>query len=326
MKFGRFLWAALAALAIAAPFTGIYPVFLMKVMCFALFASAYDLLLGFGGLLSLGHAAFFGFAAYITAHALKVWGLSPELGLILGAATAGLLGLAFGWISIRRSGIYFAMISLALAEMVFFVCVQAPFTHGEDGIQAVPRGMLFGIVDLKDPTAMYFAVLGIYVGGLLLIRRVIKSPFGHVLRAIRDNEDRAVSLGYDVSRYKLTAFGLSATLSGGAGATKAIVFQLATLTDVHWHASGEVLLMALLGGSGTLIGPSIGAFIVVGIQSLGADAGSWVTIIQGVVFIIIVTVFRKGIVGEVRAIARWVKRWRHRNDERACCADAGGRN
>ncbi|MBI4797416.1 MAG: branched-chain amino acid ABC transporter permease [Desulfarculus sp.] len=281
----------------------------MKALCFALFACAFNLLLGYVGLLSFGHAAYFGFAAYVSAHAAKVWGLGPELALVLGTLTAMGLGLVFGWLAIRRSGIYFAMITLALSQMVFFFCVQAPFTHGEDGIQAVPRGRLLGLIDLTDNLSMYYFVLAVFILGLLIIRRAVGSPFGQVLKAIRENEPRATSLGYKTDRYKLMAFTLSAALAGTAGAMKALVFQLASLTDVHWHASGEVVLMTLLGGVGTVFGPVVGAFLVVAIQNYLAQMGAWVTIIQGGIFVICVLIFRRGMVGEV------LEFWRRRNSE-----------
>ncbi|MBI5164860.1 MAG: branched-chain amino acid ABC transporter permease, partial [Magnetospirillum sp.] len=288
----------------AAPF-GIYPVFLMKGLCFALFASAFNLLLGYVGLLSFGHAAFFGFAAYVTAHAAKAWGWNPELAVLAGMASAMVMGLGFGWLAIRRQGIYFAMITLALAQMMYFLAIQAPFTHGEDGIQGVPRGHLFGVFDLTDMLTMYYFVLGVFVLALLALHRVVRSPFGQVLKAIRDNEPRAVSLGYEVDRYKLIAFVLSAALSGLAGSMKSLVFQLASLTDVNWHMSGEVVLMTLLGGVGTIFGPTAGAFLVVAIQNYLAEAGSLVTIVQGIIFVVCVLAFRAGIVGMV---APWLKR------------------
>ncbi|MBF0336147.1 MAG: branched-chain amino acid ABC transporter permease [Alphaproteobacteria bacterium] len=296
---GRIIAAAALAIGILAPFTGIYTVFLMKALCFALFACAFNLLLGFAGLLSFGHAAFFGLAAYVTAHGVKEWGLTPELGILAGTAVAAVLGLGFGGLAIRRQGIYFAMITLALSQMVYFFCLQAPFTHGEDGIQAVPRGYLFGFIDLMQPMNMYYTVLAIFAFGFAVIHRAVHSPFGQVLKAIRDNEQRAISLGYRTERYKLAAFVLSAALAGMAGSTKALVFQLASLTDAHWHASGEVVLMTLLGGMGTIAGPAVGAFLVVAIQNYLAESGAWVTIIQGVIFIIVVLSFRRGILGEV---------------------------
>ena len=283
----------------------VYPVFMMKVMCFALFACAFNLLLGFGGLLSFGHAMFLGSAGYVCAHAAKVWGLTPELAILAGTASAALLGWLSGMLAIRRQGIYFAMITLALAQMVFFFSLQAPFTGGEDGIQAVPRGRLFGLIELDQPLAMYAVVLAIFLGGFGLIYRIIHSPFGQVLKAIRENEQRAISLGYDTDRVKLVAFVLSATLAGLAGATKAIVFQLASLTDVHWAMSGEVVLMTLLGGMGTVFGPVVGAALIVTMQNYLAQLGAWVTVVQGAIFVICVLAFRRGFVGELIA-------WRER--------------
>ncbi len=295
---------ALIAAAIVAPF-GVYPIFLMKGLCFGLFAAAFNLLLGYVGLLSFGHAMFFGFSAYITAHTAKEWGLTPELAILAGVAVATLLGAAAGWLAIRRSGIYFAMVTLAFSQMMYFVAVQAPFTHGEDGIQGVPRGHLFGLIDLSDTFAMYYFVLAVFVASLLFINRVVTSPFGQVLKAIRDNEPRAISLGYQVDRYKLLAFTLSAGLAGLAGSLKSLVFQLASLADVHWHASGEVVLMTLLGGVGTIFGPTAGAFLVVAIQNYFSEAGSWVTIIQGMIFVVCVLLFRSGMIG---VLAPWLKR------------------
>ena len=283
----------------------LYPVFLMKVMCFALFACAFNLLIGYGGLLSFGHAMFFGSASYAAAHAAKVWGFPPEAAILFGTAAAAVLGLATGLLAIRRQGIYFAMITLALAQMIFFFYLQAPFTGGEDGIQAVPRGRLFGFIDLGNIWAMYFTVLAIFLGGFLLVYRTIHSPFGQVLKAIRENEARAISLGYDTTRYKLMAYLLSATLSGLAGATKALVFQLASLTDVHWTMSGEVVLMTLVGGLGTVFGPVLGAAIIVSMANYLAQLGAWVTVVQGAIFVICVLTFRRGIVGE---IAHYLKR------------------
>ncbi|HTO48033.1 MAG TPA: branched-chain amino acid ABC transporter permease [Burkholderiales bacterium] len=285
---------------LVAPFI-VYPVFLMKVMCFALFACAFNLLIGFGGLLSFGHAMFLGTAGYVCAHAAKEWGFPPEAAIVAGTAASAALGLVTGLLAIRRQGIYFAMITLALAQMLFFFYLQAPFTHGEDGIQAVPRGKLFGVIDLASVWAMYFTVLVIFLGGFLAIYRVIHSPFGQVLKAIRENEPRAVSLGYSADRYKLLAFVLSATFSGLAGATKAIVFQLASLTDVHWSMSGEVVLMTLLGGLGTVFGPVIGALIIVAMENYLSPFGAWVTIAQGAIFVACVLTFRRGIVGELAA-------------------------
>ena len=283
----------------------VYPVFLMKVMCFALFACAFNLLIGFGGLLSFGHAMFLGSAGYASAHAAKVWGLTPELAILFGTVCAVLLGVVAGALAIRRQGIYFAMITLALAQMVYFFSLQAKFTGGEDGIQGVPRGQLFGLIDLGSPMAMYAVVFTVFIGGFLLIWRVVHSPFGQVLQAIRENEARATSLGYDTDRYKHLAFVLSAGLAGLAGATKAIVFQLASLTDVHWSMSGEVVLMTLLGGMGTLFGPVVGAAIIVSMQNYLAQLGAWVTIVQGIIFVICVLAFRRGVVGE---IANWLKK------------------
>jgi branched-chain amino acid transport system permease protein len=282
----------------------VYPVFLMKALCFALFACAFNLLIGYVGLLSFGHALFFGWAGYVSAHAAKVWGLPPELSIIVGSAAGAGLGLVAGMIAIRRQGIYFAMITLALAQMMFFFAVQAPFTGGEDGIQAVPRGRLLGLLDLGNQTTIYYFVLAVFVACFLLIYRIIHSPFGEVLKAIRENEARAISLGYKTDRYKLVAFVLSAMLAGVAGATKAIVFQLASLTDVHWTMSGEVVLMTLVGGLGTVFGPVAGAFVVVAMESYLAQWGQWITVIQGVIFVACVLLFRRGIVGEIANVLR----------------------
>ncbi|MCZ2088437.1 MAG: branched-chain amino acid ABC transporter permease [Burkholderiales bacterium] len=289
----------MALIFIGAPLVGVYPVFMMKVMCFALFACAFNLLLGYGGLLSFGHAMFLGSAGYVSAHAAKVWGLTPELAIALGASCAGALGWVAGRLAIRRQGIYFAMITLALAQLVFFFSLQAPFTGGEDGIRAVPRGKLLGLIDLANPAAMYPFVLAIFLGGFLLIYRIVHSPFGQVLKAIRENEARAISLGYDADRFKHRAFVLSATLAGLAGATKAIVFQLASLTDVHWSMSGEVVLMTLVGGMGTLFGPVVGAAVIVSMQNYLAQLGAWVTVVQGAIFVLCVLLFRRGIIGEI---------------------------
>ena len=295
-------WLALLALALVAPFV-FYPTFLMKVLCFALFASAFNLLLGFAGLLSFGHAAFFGGAAYVCAALSKNYGLTPELSVLAGAAVAAVLGLGVGALSIRRSGIYMTMITLALAQLVFFLAVQLPFTGGEDGLQGVPRGKLFGLIDLNDNIAMYFFVLAVFLAGFWLIRRTVSSPFGQVLKAIRENEPRAISLGYDVARYKLLAFVLSAALAGVAGGLKSLVFQLASLTDVHWHMSGEVVLMTLLGGLGTIAGPAVGALTIITLENELADkVGSWVTVIMGVIFVVCVLAFRRGLVGEILAL------------------------
>jgi branched-chain amino acid transport system permease protein len=280
-----------------------YPVFLMKVMCFALFACAFNLLIGFVGLLSFGHAMFLGSAGYVCAHAAKVWGLTPELAILAGTGASAVLGLVTGLLAIRRQGIYFAMITLALAQMIYFFCLQAPFTGGEDGIQAVPRGHLFGLIDLHV-WAMYGTVLVIFLAGFLLIYRTIHSPFGQVLKAIRENEARATSLGYDVDRYKLAAFVISATLSGLAGATNALVFQLAALNNVHWGMSGEVVLMTLVGGLGTIFGPVVGAFVVLAMENYLATLGFWVTITQGAIFVLCVLAFRRGIIGELARVLR----------------------
>lgn len=284
-------------LLIVAPFV-MYPVFIMKILCFALFAAAFNLLLGYTGLLSFGHAAFFGGAAYFTAHAAKVWGWSPELSLLVGVAGGAALGLLMGAIAIRRQGIYFAMVTLALSQMFFFACLQMPFTHGEDGIQSVPRGKLFGVLNLNDMTTMYFFVLAVFVIGLLIIWRFVNSPFGMILKAIRENEARATSLGYATAQYKLGAFVMSATLAGLAGGLKALVMQFATLTDVAWQMSGEVVLMTLIGGIGTMVGPLVGAGIVVGLQNQLATSAFPVTIITGLVFMVCVMLFRRGLIGE----------------------------
>lgn len=301
----------LLALGLVAPYF-VYPVFLMKALCFALFAAAFNLLLGYVGLLSFGHAAYFGFGAYVCGHVAKAWGFTPELALLAGTAVGTFMGLIFGWLAIRRQGIYFAMITLALAQMVYFFCIQAPFTHGEDGIQAIPRGYLFGLIDLNPNLTLYYFVLVVFLLGLFFIQRITHSPFGRVLMAVRENEPRAISLGYKTQRYKLLAFVLSAGLSSLAGAMKVLVFQLASLTDVHWHASGEVVLMTLLGGVGTVLGPVVGAFLVVAIQNYFAQVGAWVTIIQGTIFVACVLTFRRGIVGEVREW--WQRRDRQRPD------------
>jgi branched-chain amino acid transport system permease protein len=291
-------FAAMVVFLLVAPLF-IYPVFLMTVLCFALFACAFNLLIGYAGLLSFGHAAFLGGAAYVCGHAAKVWGLPPELAILAGTGAAALLGLVFGIIAIRRQGIYFAMITLALAQMVYFFSLQAPFTGGEDGIQAIPRGYLFGVLDLSRPMNMYFVVLAIFLAGFLLIFRVIHSPFGQVLKAIRENEPRAVSLGYKADHYKLIAFVLSAALSGLAGSTKALVSNIASLTDVHWTMSGEVVLMTLIGGLGTIFGPVVGAGVMISLQHHLAEFGAWVTVIQGAIFVICVLTFRRGVIGEL---------------------------
>jgi len=303
----------LAAVAIL-PFVGAYPVFVMKVMCFALFACAFNLLIGFTGLLSFGHAAFLGGAAYMTGHALKTWGLPTEVGLLIGLASGAVLGFVMGAIAIRRSGIYFSMITLALAQMLFFFFLQAPFTGGEDGLQGVPRGKLFGVIDLASDVTLYYVVLGIFVVSFLLIYRTVHSPFGQVLKAIRENEPRAMSLGYDTARFKLLGFVLSAALAGLAGATKTLVLGFATLTDAHWSMSGLVILMVLVGGMGTMLGPILGAFIIVALENKVGDIGmflgsvtgvDWfnglgesVTVVTGLIFVVCVMAFRRGIIGE----------------------------
>jgi branched-chain amino acid transport system permease protein len=302
----HFAWLALAVFILLVPVhQWLYPVFVMKILCFALFASAFNLLLGHAGLLSFGHAAFFGIAAYTTAYLCKAHGWGPGPAMVAAAAAALALGLVVGGLAIRRQGIYFAMVTLALAQLVYFVAIQVPQTGGEDGIQNVPRGRLFGMLDLADDRAMYYFVVAVVIAGVALIHRVVHSPFGEVLKAIRDNEQRATSLGYDVNRYKLIAFALSATLAGVAGATKALVLQVATLSDVHWHASGEVVLMTLLGGMGTLLGPIVGASLVVALQNSLAGAGAWSTVVIGLVFMACVLAFRRGIVSEV---GDWAKR------------------
>ena len=283
---------------IVAPFF-IYPLFLMQALCFALFACAFNLLIGYVGLLSFGHALYFGWASYLSAHAAKVWGFPPELAILTGAATAAVLGLVAGSLAIRRQGIYFAMITLALAQMMYFFALQAKFTGGEDGIQGVPRGKLFATIDLTRHETMYVVVVVIFLASFLFIHRVINSPFGEVLKAIRENEPRAISLGYKTDRYKLVAFVLSATLAGLAGGTKAIVFQIASLTDVHWAMSGEVVLMTLVGGLGTVFGPVAGAFVIVAMQNYLNALDQWVTVIQGVIFVVCVLLFRRGIIGEI---------------------------
>ena len=304
--FSRAQFGALGVMIVflaIAPFV-LYPVFLMKLLCFALFACAFNLLIGYVGLLSFGHAAYFGMGGYLAGHAAKVWGLTPELAIIVGGVTAALLGAVAGWVAIRRQGIYFAMITLALAQMVYFLCVQLPFTGGEDGIQAIPRGKLFGILPLEQDLNLYWVVAGIFLIGFLLIHRIIHSPYGMVLKSIRENEPRAVSLGYRTDDYKLLAFILSACLAGVAGATKSIVFGIATLTDVHWSMSGEVVLMTLVGGLGTVFGPVVGAAVIVTMQNYLAELGAWVTVIQGVIFVICVLAFRRGIVGEIGNLLR----------------------
>jgi branched-chain amino acid transport system permease protein len=282
----------------------LYPVFLMKLLCFALFACAFNLLIGYVGLLSFGHAAYFGMGGYLAGHAAKVWGLPPEIAILIGGAVGAALGLVIGWIAIRRQGIYFAMITLAFAQMVYFFCVQAEFTGGEDGIQSIPRGTLFGMFDLRSDMTMYWMTAGIFLLGFLLIHRIVHSPFGMVLKSIRENEPRATSLGYRTDDYKLMAFVLSAALSGVAGGLKSIVFGIATLTDVFWTMSGEVVLMSLVGGLGTIFGPVVGAAVIITMQNYLAEFGAWVTVIQGVIFVLCVLAFRRGVVGE---IGNWLR-------------------
>ncbi len=300
-KLIRVTYIALLILALLAPTLGLYPVFVMKLLCFAIFASAFNLLLGFTGLLSFGHAAFFGSAAYITGWLIKSQHFTPELGMAAGVLGSGLIGLVVGLVAIRRQGIYFAMITMAIAQMVYFVCLQAPFTGGEDGLQGVPRGALFGLLPLASDTAMYYLVVAVFVACFLAISRIVNSPFGQVLKMIRENEPRAISLGYHVDHYKLLAFVLSAALAGLAGSLKTLIMGFATLSDVHWSMSGEVILMTLLGGVGTFFGPVFGAGIVISLQDMLADkVGSWVNVIIGVIFVLCVLAFRKGVVGELQ--------------------------
>src|SRR5256712_8182529 len=297
--------AAMVLLLAVAPFIGIYPVFLMKALCFALFACAFNLLLGFGGLLSFGHAMFLGTAGYLAAHAAKVWGFPPELAILTGAAASAVLGVVVGGLAIRRQGIYFAMITLAVAQMIYFFYLQMPFTHGEDGIQAVPRGKLLGFIDLSNVWAMYGTVLVVFLAGFLLMSRTVHSPFGQVLKAIRENEARAISLGYDIDRYKLAAYIISATLAGVAGAMNALVFQLAALNNVHWGMSGEVVLMTLLGGPGTIFGPGARALVWMALEHYLAQLSAWVNVTAGLLFVVCVLTFRRGIIGE---LARMIKK------------------
>ena len=309
-QLSRLAWLAGLAVLVAAPFIGLYPVFMMKALCYAIFACAFNLLLGYTGLLSFGHAAYLGAAAYFTGWLVKSAGLTPELGVLGGTLGAGLIGLVVGAIAIRRQGIYFAMITLAMAQMIYFVWLQAPFTGGEDGLQGVPRGKLFGLLPLDNDITLYFVVLAVFVAVFLFVIRVVHSPFGQVLKAIRENEPRAISLGYDVDRYKLLAFVLSTTLAGLAGSMKTLVLGFATLSDAHWSLSGEVVLMTLLGGMGTFAGPVVGAFTIIGLQNFLADrVGSWVTVIIGVIFVVCVLAFRKGVIGEMLA---WQQRRRAR--------------
>ncbi len=303
-------WGVGLALLIAAPFIGLYPVFMMKALCFAIFACAFNLLLGFTGLLSFGHAAYLGMAAYVTGWMVRSAGLSPELGVLAGVGVAALSGLVVGLIAIRRQGIYFAMVTLALAQMIYFVFLQAPFTGGEDGLQGVPRGKLFGLISLADDKLLYYVVLAVFVAVFLFIIRIVHSPYGQVLKAIRENEPRAISLGYDVDRYKLLAFVLSTALAGLAGSMKTLVLGFATLSDAHWSLSGEVVLMTLLGGMGTFAGPVLGAFTIIGLQNFLADqVGAWINVIIGVIFVVCVVAFRKGFVGELLA---WQQRRKSR--------------
>jgi len=305
---GQVLWLVVLAFLLIAPVIGLYPVFLMNALCFAIFACAFNLLLGYTGLLSFGHAAFMGSAAYITGWLVRSANWSPEAGVLAGTLFAGGLGLLVGLVAIRRQGIYFAMVTLAMAQMIYFICLQVPFTGGEDGLQGVPRGKLLGFIALDNDTAMYFLVLAIFVAVFLGVMRIVHSPYGQVLKAIRENEPRAVSLGYDVDRYKLLAFVLSTTIAGLAGSVKTLVLGFATLSDVHWSLSGEVVLMTLLGGMGTFAGPVVGAFTIIGLQNFLADrVGSWVTVIIGAIFVFCVIAFRKGIVGELLA---WQQRRR----------------
>jgi branched-chain amino acid transport system permease protein len=295
----------MTGLLLIVPLTGLYPFFVMQALCFALLACAFNLLIGYGGLLSFGHAMFLGTAGYFTAHALKVWGFSPELGILVGVLGAAALAVVTGLIAIRRQGIYFAMITLALSQLLFFVYLQTPFTHGEDGIQGIPQGKLFGIFNLANSTTLYYVILAGFLLGFLLIYRTINSPFGEVLKAIRENEPRAISLGYKTDQYKLLAYILSGTLAGFAGSLKVFVAQNASLTDVHWTMSGEIVLITLVGGLGTLFGPVVGAFVIIAMQQYLAGFGQWVTVIQGVIFVVCVLTFRRGIIGE---IAHYFKR------------------
>jgi len=298
MRDEMIMFVVMALLLASVPFTGVYPFFVMQALCFALLACAFNLLIGYGGLLSFGHAMFMGTAGYCSAHALKVWALPPELGILVGIAAAFVLSLITGYISIRRQGIYFSMITLALSQLLYFIYLQAPFTHGEDGIQGIPQGHMFGVLDLSKPTVLYYVVLVGFLAGFLLIFRIINSPFGEVLKSIRENEPRAISLGYRTDQYKFLAFILSGTLAGFAGALKVFVAQNASLTDVHWSMSGEVVLMTLVGGLGTIFGPVVGAFAIIAMQQYLAGFGQWVTVIQGSIFVICVLTFRRGLVGE----------------------------
>lgn len=301
-KSAHIAWGVALAVLVAAPFIGLYPVFVMKALCYAIFACAFNLLLGFTGLLSFGHAAYLGSAAYATGWLIRSAGWPPELGVLAGMVVGAGLGLIVGLIAIRREGIYFAMITLAMAQMIYFVCLQAPFTGGEDGLQGVQRGKLLGTIPLQSDIALYFVILAVFVGVFLFVMRVVHSPYGQVLKAIRENEPRAISLGYDVNRYKLLAFVLSTAIAGLAGSLKTLVLGFATLSDAHWSLSGEVVLMTLLGGMGTFAGPVIGAFTIIGLQDYLADrVGSWVTVIIGVIFVVCVLAFRRGLIGELVA-------------------------
>ncbi|HEU0083938.1 MAG TPA: branched-chain amino acid ABC transporter permease [Bradyrhizobium sp.] len=293
------VFAVMALMLAVVPLTGVYPFFVMQALCFALLACAFNLLVGYGGLLSFGHAMFLGTAGYVSAHALKVWGLTPELGIVAGTLAACGLGIVTGLVAIRRQGIYFSMITLALSQLLYFIYLQTPFTHGEDGIQGIPQGFLFGIFNLARPTTLYYVILAGFLLGFLLIYRAINSPFGEVLKSIRENEQRAISLGYKTDHYKLLAYILSATLAGFAGSLKVFVAQNASLTDVHWTMSGEVVLMTLVGGLGTVFGPVVGAFVIIAMQQYLAGFGQWVTVIQGVIFVVCVLTFRRGVVGEI---------------------------
>ena len=295
----------MTALLVVVPLTGIYPFFVMQGLCFALLACAFNLLVGYGGLLSFGHAMFLGTAGYCSAHALKVWGLPPELGIIVGVAAAAGLSVITGLVAIRRQGIYFAMITLALSQLLYFIYLQVPFTHGEDGIQGIPQGKMFGFLDLSQPTTLYYVILAGFLFGFLVIYRTINSPFGEVLKSIRENEQRAISLGYKTDQYKFMAYVLSGTLAGLAGSLKVFVAQNASLTDVHWSMSGEIVLMTLVGGLGTVFGPVVGAFVIIAMQQYLAGLGQWVTVIQGVIFVVCVLTFRRGVIGE---IAHYFKR------------------
>jgi len=305
MRDEMIVFGIMAVLLAIVPFSGIYPFFVMQALCFALVACAFNLLIGYGGLLSFGHAMFLGTAGYCSAHALKVWNLPPELGIVVGTAAACVLAIITGYVSIRRQGIYFSMITLALSQLLYFIYLQAPFTHGEDGIQGIPQGHLFGIFDLSKPMVLYYVVLAGFLAAFLLIYRTINSPFGEVLKSIRENEQRAISLGYKTDQYKWLAFVLSGTLAGFAGALKVFVAQNASLTDVHWSQSGEIVLMTLVGGLGTVFGPVVGAFVITGMQQYLASFGQWVTVIQGVIFVACVLLFRRGLIGEV---AHFLKR------------------